>query len=150
MDRGSFQRWLDRYVEAWRSGDLGQIGDLFSEDATYLWSPWDEPTRGRDRIVRAWTENPDPPGSWEAGYRVVAVDGDVGVAQGRTRYLESHEDMAGKSYDNISVCRFDAQGRCRDFTEWYMEPKSPGPLTAASAEQKDIAAAVAGESATGL
>jgi ketosteroid isomerase-like protein len=123
MDRGSFQRWLDRYVEAWRSADAGQIGDLFGEDATYLWSPWDEPTRGRDRIVRAWTENPDPPGSWEASYRVVAVDGEVGVAQGRTRYLESHDDMAGKSYDNIFVCRFDAQGRCHEFTEWYMEPR---------------------------
>jgi ketosteroid isomerase-like protein len=136
MDRASFQRWLDRYVEAWRTGDPGQIGDLFSEDATYQWNPWDEPLRGRQGIVRAWTENPDPAGSWEARYEVLAVDGDAGVAQGRTRYLESHDGMAGKSYDNIFLCRFDAQGRCREFTEWYMEPrKSPGPLAAASAEQ---------------
>ena len=134
MDRASFQRWLDRYVEAWRTGDPGQIGELFSTDATYQWNPWDEPLHGREGIVRAWMENPDPAGSWEARYEVLAVDGDVGVAQGRTRYLENHDGMAGKSYDNIFLCRFDAQGRCREFTEWYMEPRvqSTATQTAAS------------------
>jgi ketosteroid isomerase-like protein len=138
MDRAGFQRWLDRYVEAWRSGDPAQIGELFSADATYFWSPWDEPGRGRDAIVRAWTENPDPPGSWQARYEVLAVDGDVGVAQGRTHYLEDRDGMAGKRYDNIFVCRFDAQGRCREFTEWYMEPR----------EQRAAAGAAEGATAT--
>ena len=123
MDRADFQRWLDRYVEAWRSNDPKAVGDLFSEDAGYRWNPWDEPTVGRERIVQAWTGEPDAPGSWEASYEVVAVDGDVGVAQGRTNYLEGHHGFPGKSYDNIFVCRFDADGRCREFTEWFMEPR---------------------------
>ena len=122
MDRDRFQQWLDRYVEAWRSNDPPQIGDLFSEDATYLWNPWDEPTSGREAIVRAWTEEPDPPGSWEARYQALAVDGDVAVAHGRTTYRAS-DGNPGARYDNIFVCRFDADGRCREFTEWYMEPR---------------------------
>jgi ketosteroid isomerase-like protein len=133
MDRAAFQRWLDRYVEAWRTTDAAQIGELFTADAIYRWSPWDEPVRGRDAIVRAWTENPDPAGSWQARYEVVAVDGDVGVAQGRTHYLENHDDMAGKRYDNIFVCRFDGQGRCREFTEWYMEPRGQSSATQTAA-----------------
>jgi hypothetical protein len=123
MDRAEFQRWLDRYVEAWRTNDPRTIGDLFSEDARYLWNPWDEPTLGRDRIVQAWTEEPDPADSWEASYEVVAVDGDVGVAQGRTLYRDNHGGFPGSRYDNIFVCRFDREGRCREFTEWFMEPR---------------------------
>jgi SnoaL-like domain len=123
MDRDTFQGWLDRYVEAWRSNDPGAVGELFSEDASYRWNPYDEPTRGRDEIVRAWTTQPDAPDAWQASYRVVAVDGDVGVAQGRTDYNERHHNFPGRSYDNIFVCRFDGDGRCREFTEWFMEPR---------------------------
>ena len=129
MDRQQFQAWLDRYVEAWRSNDEKAIGELFSDDATYLWNPWDEPTRGRQAIVRGWTDDPDPPESWAARYEVLAVDGDVAVAQGRTEYLESHDGIPGRRYDNIFVCRFDADGRCREFTEWFMEPRR-APATA--------------------
>ena len=130
MTRQDFQTWLDRYIDAWRSNDPRAIGELFSDDATYLWNPWDQPTRGRDAIVKAWTDDPDPPGSWEAAYEAVAVDGDVAVARGRTRYLESHDGMAGRSYDNIFVCRFGPDGRCREFTEWFMEPrKEPAAAT---------------------
>ncbi len=34
-----------------------------------------------------WLEEPDAPGSWEAQYAPIAVEGNVAVAQGRTRYL---------------------------------------------------------------
>ena len=123
MDRADFQHWLDRYVDGWRTNDPKIISDLFSEDASYRWNPWDEPTVGRERIVQAWTQDPDPPDSWEASYVVVAIDGDVGVAQGVTHYRDSHDGFPGKSYDNIFLCRFDADGRCREFTEWFMEPR---------------------------
>jgi ketosteroid isomerase-like protein len=126
MDRAEFQRWLDRYVGAWRTNDPTAIGDLFSEDASYLWNPWDEPTVGRERIVQAWTQDPDPPGSWEASYVVLAVDGDVGVAQGRTHYGDTRDGFAGRRFDNIFLCRFDQGGRCREFTEWFMEPRRAG------------------------
>ena len=56
MNCKSLQLWLDKYVEAWRTYDSAQIGDLFSEDALYLYSPWDEdnPVRGREAIVAEW------------------------------------------------------------------------------------------------
>ena len=40
-----------------------KIGDLFSEDALYFYSPFDElnPLRGREAIVADWLEGPDPP-----------------------------------------------------------------------------------------
>src|ERR671931_389438 len=75
--------WLDAYVAAWRSYDPDAIGALFSEDATYAYHPWEEPLRGRTAIVSDWLANQDPPGSWEAAYQPVAVDGDVAVASDR-------------------------------------------------------------------
>jgi len=40
MDEAAFQRWLDRYVGAWKTYDEGAIGALFSEDAEYRYHPW--------------------------------------------------------------------------------------------------------------
>ena len=120
MDHAAFQTWLDRYVAAWRSGDPADIAALFSPDAAYYYGPYREPVSGRDAIVADWTTNQDPPGSWEAEYRPLAVDGDVAVSIGESRYAD------GKTYSNIFVCRFDGEGRCREFREWFMQPpKNP-------------------------
>jgi ketosteroid isomerase-like protein len=121
MDHAGFQAWLNRYVGAWRSGDPAAIGALFSPDATYFYGPYRKPVSGRDAIVRDWTTNPDEPGSWEAEYRPLAVDGHVAVATGESRYTN------GRTYSNIFVCRFDGEGRCTEFREWFMEqPRADG------------------------
>jgi hypothetical protein len=117
MDHARFQDWLNRYIEAWRSGDAAAIGDLFSEDARYFFGPFADPVVGRDAIVRSWTDNPDEPGSWDAEYRPLALDGATAVSIGESRYTE------GKTYSNIFVCRFDADDRCTEFREWFMQKK---------------------------
>lgn len=124
MDRESVQLWLDRYIDAWRTYDPSKIGELFSEDAVYLYSPWDEdrPLRGREAIVADWLEEPNEAGSWEARYVPVVVEGTVGIAQGRTRYFRS-DGTIEREFDNIFVLHFDEAGRCERFTEWYMQPR---------------------------
>lgn len=127
IDRQSVSRWLESYVQAWHSYDPQAIGALFSEDASYAWHPWDEGddvARGRDAIVRAWTGDKDPPGTYEAEYAPIAVDGDVAVASGRSRYYKAGGAL-DREYDNVFVMRFDADGRCSAFTEWFMQrPRS--------------------------
>jgi SnoaL-like domain len=125
MDRETLQAWLDKYVEAWRSYEPAQIRDLFSEDALYFYSPWDEDSalRGREAIVADWLREPDARGSWEAHYEPVAVEGNVCVAQGRTRYL-TPDGSVTRQFANIFVLRFDEEGRCTRFTEWFMKPRN--------------------------
>ncbi len=125
MNRETLQVWLDKYVEAWRTYDPAQIGDLFSEDALYLYSPFDEqnPLRGREAIVADWLKTPDAAGSWEAHYTPVAVEGNVGVAQGRTRYF-TPDGTVKREFDNIFVLHFNEEGRCARFTEWFMQPRN--------------------------
>jgi ketosteroid isomerase-like protein len=123
MDHGGFQTWLDRYIAAWRSGDPGEIGALFSEDVVYSYRPYTKPVRGRDAVVADWLRDPDEPGSWEAEYRPVAVDGDTAVSTGESRY-----PGAGRTFSNVFICRFDPEGRCREFSEWWVEqPKEAAP-----------------------
>ncbi|MEA2609382.1 MAG: hypothetical protein QOJ75_1625 [Chloroflexota bacterium] len=128
MTRDDVQRWLDAYIAAWRTYDPAAIGDLFSEAAEYRFHPWDEPVRGRDAIVRAWVapgdneSQRDEPDAWEARYEPYAVEGDRAVAVGWSRY-RAEGDTPEKLYHNCYLLEFDADGRCRGFTEFFIEQK---------------------------
>lgn len=115
LTRERIQAWLDAYVAAWRSYDRAAIGDLFSEAATYAYHPYDEPLRGRAAIVASWLSEPDEPGSWEARYGPLMIDGDRAVATGESRYA------GGQVFSNLYVLRFDDDGRCSEFVEYYVE-----------------------------
>jgi hypothetical protein len=128
MTEDRLQAWLDAYVAAWRSYDPAAIGDLFAEDGTYAYHPWDtgdKVIRGRAAIVANWLEEPDEPGSWTGEYRPLLVSGDRAVATGLTTYDN------GQVYDNMWDLRFDDTGRCAEFVEWYMlRPAAPAAPTA--------------------
>ena len=120
MDRAGFQDWLHRYVDAWRLNDPVAIGDLFSPDVRYAYGPFDDAIVGRNAVIESWRNDPDEPGSWQADYDVLAIDDDVFVAHGRTRYLTDDRREVEREFANIFVCRFDEDGRCLEFTEYYM------------------------------
>jgi len=120
MTHDDVQDWLDRYMAAWRSYDPAQIGDLFAADATYRFHPWDEePVKGRDAIVAALLEA-DEAGTWEAWYRPYAVDGDRAVVIGESKYTNPDGTLRAFYYNNWTM-RFDADGRCAEFVEYFME-----------------------------
>lgn len=113
---GIVQDWLDRYLQAWRTYDGAQIGDLFTEDAEYRYHPGDEPVVGSEEIVESWQSDTDPPDSWEAEYAPWVVNGDRAIATGWTHYGD------GKKYWNMFQLVF-RDGRCSSFIEWYMTPR---------------------------
>jgi hypothetical protein len=113
--REQVQAWCDAYVEAWRSYEPQAIGDLFSAEATYAYHPYDDPLRGREAIVSNWLGDRDEPGSWEASYAPLLIDGDRAIVTGATSYTN------GRRFSNLWVLAFDGDGRCSDFVEWFME-----------------------------
>jgi hypothetical protein len=126
VTRDDVQRWLDAYVDAWRSYDPAAIAALFSDDATYAYQPYREPVRGRDAIVADWLESPDAAGSWDASYEAYAADGDRAVAVGQSKYFENGKLTT--LYYNVWLLRFDADGRCAEFVEYWREhPKEQLP-----------------------
>ena len=132
MTKEDVDRWLADYVEAWNTYDPEQIAALFSEEIAYRYHPYDDPIEGRDEVVKAFRaegDHPeagtrDDPGTYEAEYRCIAVDGDVAVATGSSSYKESADGAVARVYDNCFVMRFDSEGRCREFTEWFIKRKS--------------------------
>lgn len=123
MDRAAVQQWLDRYIEAWRANQPEPIAELFAEDAVYRYRPYadeKQTIRGRDAIVAAWLEEPDAPDAWEARYEPYAVDGDRAVATGSSRYVATDEQPE-RIYYNCYLLRFGPDGRCAEFTEYYMQ-----------------------------
>jgi hypothetical protein len=121
LSHAQFQDWLDRYVAAWKSYDPAAIGDLFAEGIEYRYHPQMDPVKGRDEVVKSWVDNKDDPGTYDASYQVEAIDGDSHVARGWSRYFESAGGALKDEYFNVYVCRFDADGRCTSFTEWWMQ-----------------------------
>jgi ketosteroid isomerase-like protein len=120
LSRQKVADWLDAYVRAWLSYDAAAIGALFSEDATYAWHPWDaQPIRGRAAIIEAWLADRDKPGTYRGSYSPLAIEGDVVVATGTTQYLRKDGSVTREFY-NCWVMRFDEQGQCTAFTEWFM------------------------------
>jgi SnoaL-like domain len=121
MERAVVVDWLKSSVQAWESGSPEAIGDLFTDDATYSFHPYDEAVVGRQAIVDSWLKDPDEPGTFEATYRPIAIDGDLAVVNGRSRYFkDSSRQELTKEWDNIFVIELDQDGRCRSFREWYV------------------------------
>jgi ketosteroid isomerase-like protein len=119
VDHKQVAAWLNAYSDAWRTYDPHAIGALFSEDAVYIASPFEEPVRGRAGIVSSWLEQPDQADTYESHYEPLVVEGDRAVANGRSRYFDGPGGPLKSEWDNIFVLRFDADGRCVEYREWY-------------------------------
>ena len=128
MDRTDAQAWLDRYVAAWLSYDADDIASLFTEDVLYRYHPYDDPIVGREAVVASWlgeansdgASTRDAPGTYAAQYEPVAVDGEIVVATGTSSYRERLDGPIVRVYHNCFVMRFDAEGRCQEFTEYFI------------------------------
>ncbi|MDQ3941358.1 MAG: nuclear transport factor 2 family protein [Actinomycetota bacterium] len=108
--------WVEGYVRAWNTNDPDDIAALFSEDARYFTEPHADPWRGRAGIVEGWLEAKDEPGETTFDYDVVAIDGDLAFVKGVTTYR-----TPPRRYSNLWEVRLDANGRCTEFVEWWME-----------------------------
>ena len=117
MDAAAVSAWVEGYVRAWNSNDPDDIGRLFTDDAAYYTDPFDAKWQGRDMIVREWLNRKDEPGDTSFRHEVVAVQDDLGIVRGWTHYFTAPPG----DYSNLWVIRFAPDGRCREFTEWWMQ-----------------------------
>ncbi|MFL5720812.1 MAG: nuclear transport factor 2 family protein [Chloroflexota bacterium] len=106
--------WMGAYLRAWETNDPEEVGALFSDEALYLTEPSAEPWHGRPEIVEGWLGRKDEPGDATFEWAPLVDSDRLGVITGRTTYL------SGDDYDNLWVIRFDDDGRCSEFTEWWM------------------------------
>lgn len=142
LSHGQFQDWLDRYVAAWKSYNPEEIAALFAPDAQYRYHPQDDPVVGRDAIVASWLGGPDDPGTYDARYEPLAIDGQNHVARGWSRYLNP-DGSTEDEYRNIFLVSFDEAGQATSFTEWWIRTRDY-----VAAEMEHIKAAAKAEAET--
>lgn len=56
---------------------------------------------------------------FDARYHPVSLGGSTAVTHGRTVFFADETDDVVTAYDNIWFLRFDADGCCSEFHEWY-------------------------------
>ena len=108
-------RWLTRYVEACVHNDSAAVEELFADGAVYWPEPFGTPWRGRAEIAAHWVEDPAAHTGFSASATPLAVAGDVGVADWWAAY-----PAMGVEYRSAFLMRFDDEGRCTEFREWYV------------------------------
>lgn len=126
MDENAFSGWLTRYGHAWESGDPLMAADLFTEDATYQETPFDEPMQGRQAIMDYWAEVPITQKEISFSFTPMAVAGDEGIANWRATYIRVSSGAA-VTLDGIMLCIFAEDGCCRSFSEWWHRQEVGGP-----------------------
>jgi uncharacterized protein (TIGR02246 family) len=110
------QAWVNGYLQAWNSNDPDTIGALFTENAAYYTEPHSQPWRGRNEIVRQWLHRKDKPGETQFRWHPLTVSAELAVVQGTTVYRDPP-----RTYSNLWLIRLDPDGRCTEFTEWWMQ-----------------------------
>jgi ketosteroid isomerase-like protein len=115
----SIEEWVEGYERAWRAAGTESLRELFTEDATYRMSPYEEPATGIAAIAELWArerEGPDEP--FEMRHAIVAAEGDTAVIRVSVQY--GGPDRL--QYRDLWVVRFAADGRCLEFEEWPFWP----------------------------
>jgi hypothetical protein len=127
VDRDGVQAWIDAYLAAWKSYDRAQIAALYSDTVMCRYHPYDEALVGREAVVESWfgvgegAPAVDPKDTYDGAYAVAAIEGDLAVITGESIYREGPGGPVTIVYDNCWLVRFDDEGRCTEFTEWYMK-----------------------------
>ncbi len=116
--RADIDAWISAYERAWRTAGTEPLAGLFSEDARYRMSPYEEPAVGLDAIAALWErEREGPDEVFEMRHEVVAVEGDTAVVRVEIAYAR------GSEYRDLWVIGLDSDGRCADFEEWPFWPE---------------------------
>jgi hypothetical protein len=119
MDRADVLRWVTKYEQAWREGDLAGVEQLFTDDAHYRPSPYEQSEVGHDAIKAFWLD--------DAGevFTVRAEPVAVEDCQAVVRVEVYYGDPVRQEYRDLWVLRFAADGRVSDFEEWAYWPGKP-------------------------
>jgi ketosteroid isomerase-like protein len=113
-----FRDWLDSYGAAWEGRDPEAAATLFTEDARYYWTPFDEPKRGKEGIAAAWREATSRQRNVRFSYDLLSVSGAAGVARWHATF-ERRSAAQSVELDGILLAEFADDARCRVFREWW-------------------------------
>jgi steroid delta-isomerase len=110
--------WVEAYAAAWRGGDAEAAGALFAADAAYSFDPFGPGLRGREQIVAYWRQALAAQSELRLEIEQPIVAGDRAATAWRARFVR---DGAPVELAAALLLRFDAEGRCRELREFWLQ-----------------------------
>ena len=125
MNRESLDTWLRAYGQAWKSRSPQAIGELFTEDATYLETPFVKPLRGRAAIRDYWTEVVvRSQQEIQFGHEVLVLQENTGIAHWWASFVRIKSGKTTR-LDGVFLLAFDSEGCCTSLREWWHRIEEP-------------------------
>lgn len=124
MDQQVLHKWLVAYGRAWVSRDPLAAASLYSNDATYQVTPFDEPIRGRDAILEYWKGVATTQERINFEFEILAVTPEYGITRWRATFLIVPPGLDTR-LDGIFVIAFDSSGLCLSLREWWQKRQTP-------------------------
>jgi uncharacterized protein (TIGR02246 family) len=119
VDRAHVAAWIAGYERAWRTAGTEMLATLFTEDATYSMSPYEDAVQGRTAIAELWDrERAGPDEPFTMTWEHVAGEGDTAVVRVEVHYADS-----GNEFRDLWIIQFASDGRCASFEEWPFWPE---------------------------
>ena len=119
MTSSDFEDWLDKYGQAWERGDAEGAIRLFTDNANYYETPFDNPMIGHEVIRKYWSEGAgQSQKDVQFSYQILAVGEDFGIARWQAKFVRVPSGNQ-VSLDGVLVSSFDEQGKCKVFREWW-------------------------------
>jgi uncharacterized protein (TIGR02246 family) len=118
MDQTRFTDWLDAYKRAWETRDPEAAANLFTENAAYHETPFEDPVRGREGIRNYWSDATRYQEGIEFTSEVLATTETSGIAHWHCAFTRLTSDSVVE-LDGIFLVKLDADGECTEFCEWW-------------------------------
>lgn len=116
MDAAGFSEWLDSYREAWEAMDPEAAGELFTEDAQYRETPFDDPFDGRAAIEDYWRDVTAGQNDPQVTVEVLGFADGEGIGRFHTEFVD--DDGADVAMDGVCAVAFDGD-LATEFREWW-------------------------------
>jgi SnoaL-like domain len=131
MSPAALEGWLESYGRAWQARDPIVFSELFTATAEYYWEPFREPQRGRHAIASAVGAAFSGQSDVRFRFRLLTDSAAPYVAHWTCEFIRISTGRH-TTVDGIFVMRFNDQGQCEEFREWWHsdEPKSGSVTTA--------------------
>ena len=118
MSTQDFAAWLDGYKEAWETRDAQKAGALFTDDATYQESPFDDAMEGRAAIEEYWSGVTADQRDVRFTYEVLTCYDDTCLAQWHAAFSSASGGNAIE-LDGVFLCDFADAKTVQSLKEWW-------------------------------
>lgn len=118
----AFRNWLQSFGQAWSALDRDRIVELFSEDVSFYWSPFEAPSEGLTALLAAMQERLSRQKDPVLDFDIIAISDDAGWAHWTASFTRDGTDDPVRM-DGVLKATFRGS-ECSEYRQWQhvLEP----------------------------